>query len=112
VFLSTPIPLGGLGLPPAPIGTLLAIQGVLNGLFQVFFFAWIHDRWGSKNTFIVGIFSAIPAFVLFPVANVLARTQGYSIAVWVVIGLQTIASLSINLSYGQCSLHNLPTFFF
>jgi len=101
VFLSTPIILGGLGLPPSSIGTLLSIQGILNGLFQVFFFARIHDRWGSKNTFMAGISCAIPAFVLFPVANALARTQGYGIAVWLVIGLQSIAAISINLSYAS-----------
>jgi hypothetical protein len=107
VFLSTPINLGGLGLPAPSIGTLLSGQGILNGLFQVFFFAKIHDRWGSKKTFIAGISTAIPAFIMFPIANALARTQGYSIAVWVAIALQTTSGILLNLSYGQCSLHNL-----
>jgi hypothetical protein len=48
VFLSTPIILGGLGLPTPFIGALLAGQGILNGMFQLLFFAKIHDRWGSK----------------------------------------------------------------
>ena len=107
VFLSTPINLGGLGLLPPSIGTLLSGQGILNTIFQVFFFARIHDRWGSKKTFIAGISAAIPAFIMFPVANALARTQGYSIAVWAAIGLQTISLPTFGLSYGQCSLHNL-----
>jgi hypothetical protein len=107
VFLSTPISFGGLGLPTPSIGTLLSGQGILNGIFQVFFFARINDRWGSKKTFIAGISTAIPAFIMFPVANALARTQGYSIAVWAVIALQTISCISLSLSYGQCSLHNL-----
>jgi hypothetical protein len=100
VFLSTPIPLGGLGLPPSSIGKLLSVQGISSGIFQVFFFARIHDRWGSKKTFIAGISSAIPVFILFPVANALARNQGYSIALWVVIGLQTIAAVLVHLSFG------------
>ena len=107
VFLSTPINLGGLGLPPPSIGTLLSGQGILNGLFQAFFFAQIHDRWGTKKTFIAGISSAIPAFIMFPVANALARTQGYGIAVWTAIALQLILGVSLNMSFGQCSLHNL-----
>ena len=110
VFLSTPINLGGLGLPPSSIGTLLSGQGILNGIFQVFFFAQVHDRWGSKKTFIAGICTAIPAFILFPIANALARTQGYSIAVWAAIGLQTISTISFGLSYGQCSLYKLFLF--
>jgi len=101
VFLSTPILLGGLGLPPSTIGKLLSIQGISHGIFQVFFFAKIHDRWGSKNTFIAGIISAIPVFLLFPVVNALARTQGYSLAVWLAVGLQSFVGISISLSYGS-----------
>ena len=100
VFLSTPVELGGLGLPPSTIGTLLSIQGISNGIFQVFFFARIHDRWGSKKTFIAGISTAIPAFIMFPVANALVRTQGYSIGVWAAITLQNISAFSMGLSYG------------
>ena len=100
VFLSTPINLGGLGLSTASIGTLLCGQGILNGIFQVFFFAQIHDRWGSKKTFIAGVFTAIPAFIMFPVANAFARTQGYSVAVWAAIALQIISVISLGLSYG------------
>ena len=104
VFLSTPIDLGGLGLSPPYIGTLLSGQGILNGLFQVFFFAQLHDRWGSKKVFIVGISAAIPIFILFPVANALARIQGYSITVWAAIALQTILTVTLGLSFGQCFL--------
>ena len=111
VFLSTPINLGGLGMSTPTIGNLLAVQGILNGIFQVFFFARIHDHWGSKKTFITGICSVIPAFIMFPVSNALARTQGYSIAVLAAIALQTISGITIGLSYGQYSLHNLFFFF-
>ena len=105
VFLSTPVHLGGLGLPPSLIGTLLSIQGISNGIFQVFFFARIHDRWGSKKTFLAGVSTAIPAFIMFPVANALVRTQGYSIGVWAAITLQNISAFSMGLSYGPCFLH-------
>ena len=104
VFLSTPIHLGGLGLSPPSIGSLLSIQGILIGLFQVFFFARIHDRWGSKKTFITGITSTILVFLMFPVANTLARTQGYSTAVWTAIGIQIVTGILLGLSYGQYSL--------
>ena len=101
VFLSTPILLGGLGLPPSSIGTLLSAQGFLNGIFSAFFFAKIHDRWGAKKTFIAGVASAIPATVMYPVANTFARAQGYSVAVWIAIGIQIIAAILHNLSFGQ-----------
>ena len=103
LFLSTPIHLGGLGLQPSTIGTLLAIYGVLNGVFQVFFFAQMNDRWGSKRVFFCGIASAIPAFALFPVINYLARHQGYSTAVWLAVGFQIALSIVLCLSFGQHS---------
>ncbi|CAA7266816.1 unnamed protein product [Cyclocybe aegerita] len=100
LFLSTPIHLGGLGLPPQTIGKLLSIFGVLNGVFQVFFFAQIHDRWGSKRVFFWGLASASPAFATFPLINHLAVLQGYSTVVWIVVGFQIVISIALSLSYG------------
>ncbi|THH19255.1 hypothetical protein EW146_g1876 [Bondarzewia mesenterica] len=100
LFYSTPIELGGLGLSPPTIGLILSIFGILNGVFQVFFFARIHDRWGTKNVFVAGLLSVIPCFALFPVMNVMARTEGMSVAVWCAVALQTVISVAISLSYG------------
>jgi len=100
VFLSTPIEMGGLGLAPPTIGKLLSVLGLLNGLFQVCFFAKIHDRWGSKRVFIAGLMFSFPAFALFPVINILARQQGYSPVVWMAIGAQILVFMILNLSYG------------
>jgi len=99
LFFSTPIHLGGLGLPPSTIGNILAIFGVLSGVFQACFFAQIHDRYGSKNVFMWGVASAIPAFASFPVINLLARWNGYSIAVWLVVGFQIVISLALSMAY-------------
>lgn len=100
VFLSTPIHLGGLGLSPPTIGSILAVFGVLNGLFQLLFFARIHDYWGSKKVFIAGIVSAVPVFALFPIINHLARIHGLSMIVWVAVYAQIVVSVILSLSYG------------
>ncbi|KAF9480005.1 major facilitator superfamily multidrug-resistance, DHA1 sub-family [Pholiota conissans] len=100
LFLSTPIEMGGLGLPPPTIGHLLSIFGILNGLFQAFFFAQINDHYGSKKVFIAGIASALPVFATFPLINYLARAQGYSTLVWAVVLFQIVISIAISLSYG------------
>ena len=102
LFLSTPIHLGGLGLPPSTIGNILSIFGVLNGVFQVFLFARAIDRWGSKRVFSLGIASGIPMFALFPVINYLARHHGYSMTVWMAVGFQIVMSVALCFSYGQC----------
>ena len=101
LFLSTPIHLGGLGLPPSTIGNLLAIFGVLNGVFQIFFFARINDHWGSKRVFFWGVASGIPIFASFPVINYLARHNGYSTMVWIAVGFQIVISIGLGLSFGQ-----------
>jgi hypothetical protein len=45
VFFSTPIALGGLGLDPPVIGTIISFFGILNGVITVFFFSrMIDDR--------------------------------------------------------------------
>jgi hypothetical protein len=48
LLFATPLEFGGLGLDPPRIGNILATYGVINGLFQILFFADLHDRFGSK----------------------------------------------------------------
>ncbi|RDB26101.1 Protein ZINC INDUCED FACILITATOR-LIKE 1 [Hypsizygus marmoreus] len=100
LFLSTPIALGGLGMPPSIIGNILSAYGILNGVFQVFFFARIHDYFGSKKVFIAGIASAFPAFLSFPILSHLAKAQGLSVTVWAIVAFQIVVSIGLSLSYG------------
>ncbi|PFH48474.1 hypothetical protein AMATHDRAFT_149810 [Amanita thiersii Skay4041] len=100
VFFSTPIEDGGLGLSPLQIGKIMSTYGILNGIFQICFFARIHDWWGSKKTFIVGVAATLPVFAAFPVINYLARVDGYGLSVWMVVGLQVVLSILISMSYG------------
>jgi MFS family permease len=101
LFFSTPIELGGLGMSPSTIGQILSAYGVLNGVFQVLFFARIHDYWGSKKVFVAGIVSAFPVFAAFPLMSYIAKTQGLSTMVWAVVAFQTVISIGLNLSYGE-----------
>ncbi|EAU85340.2 hypothetical protein CC1G_07610 [Coprinopsis cinerea okayama7 len=100
LFLSTPIEMGGLGLPPPIIGNLLSIYGVFNGVFQVFFFAKINDRFGSRNTFLAGMAFAIPAFALYPLLNMMARSQGLTPMVYGLVVFQILISIGMSLCYG------------
>lgn len=104
LFFSTPVEAGGLGLLPPTIGKILSCFGVLNGVVNVFFFAKIHDRWGTKNVFTAGIASAILVFATFPILNTIARAQGLSIAVWVGVALQVMISVLLSLSYGELTV--------
>lgn len=101
VFFSTPIELGGLGLPPHHIGKIFSIYGIANGFLQIFYFAKTQARFGPKNVYLAGIASSLLVCVSFPVINALARSAGENdIFVWLAVGFQIIASIFISFSYG------------
>ncbi|KAF9236266.1 major facilitator superfamily domain-containing protein [Melanogaster broomeanus] len=99
VFYATPIELGGLGLDPPRIGNILSINGVVSALFQMFFFADLHDRFGTKVIYFVSMTSAIPLVLTYPVINALGRAQGLNWLVWSVIGLQLALSIVFGMTY-------------
>ncbi|KAJ7359951.1 hypothetical protein DFH08DRAFT_953042 [Mycena albidolilacea] len=105
LFFATPIELGGLGLPTARIGNLLTVFGLLNGVFQVFFFARIHDYLGSKTMFIVGLASALPTFGALPLMNHIARFHGVNVLVWAIALTHVILSIGLSFSYGAVFIY-------
>ncbi|KAK2459582.1 hypothetical protein APHAL10511_008392 [Amanita phalloides] len=100
VFLSTPIPDGGLGLTPRAIGTFSSIVAIITGICQVFIFPRMHDHLGSRNFFIFGILTALPTFGFWPVLNWMAKTGGYSGSVWFALALQTSCSIITQMAFG------------
>ncbi|THV01055.1 hypothetical protein K435DRAFT_854165 [Dendrothele bispora CBS 962.96] len=105
LFLSTPIDLGGLGLPPSIIGRWVAAFGICNGLVEVLFFAWMHDTLGPKFTFLTGIVSGIPTFALFPAISLVAKTYGLGIWVWSLVSLQIAFSSLMSFSFGAIFIY-------
>jgi MFS family permease len=101
VFYATPVDLGGLGLDPPRIGNILAVFGIVNGLFQVFFFAWLHGRFGTKTLFACGITLSVPIIIGFPIINMLGRTYGIGMTVWLAVGLQLALSIPFNMCFGS-----------
>ncbi|KAG1725313.1 major facilitator superfamily domain-containing protein [Suillus lakei] len=99
VFYSTPIELGGLSLDPPRIGAILAASGVAHGIFQLLFYARLHDRFGAGAIHIAGVGSGIPIIILFPVINALARVHGLGLAVWLCVGVQLSLATSLVMCY-------------
>ncbi|KAF8074654.1 major facilitator superfamily domain-containing protein [Lyophyllum atratum] len=101
LIYSTPICFGGLGLTPATIGSILGVWGVINGLVQVFGFAWVRKRVGHRNCYMLGIGGLGVCFALFPVLAVLARWDGGRVGPWVWFGimLQLTAYMLSYMSY-------------
>ena len=105
LFLSTPITLGGLGLDPPIIGSVMSFYGVLNGVFIFFFFSRLTDYFGVKRVYVMGISASVPCFALFPILNHLARNSiersgELGVEVWLVVGLQVAMSVLVSMCYG------------
>ncbi|KAG1858686.1 MFS multidrug-resistance DHA1 sub-family [Suillus tomentosus] len=95
VFYATPIELGGLSLDPPRIGALLAASGIIQGIFQLLFYARLNDCFGARAVLITGVSSGIPIVILFPVANALARAYGIGMAVWLCVAVQLTLKTSL-----------------
>ena len=109
VFLSTPVALGGLGLDPPAIGTVMSFGSIMSGVFVVFFFPQMTNRFGMKRVYLMGVTAAVPCFALFPVINYLARNSiergdGLGTEVWVAVGFQIVAMVLIFMCYGTSAL--------
>ena len=100
VYLATPINMGGLGLDPPAIGTILASMEVLGGILQLLFFAQLHNRLGGKALFLATISLFIPIAALFPTMNHVSQVYGMTHFAWFLVGLQIFffacASLAIS----------------
>ncbi len=92
LFLSTRIRVGGLGLSLSAIGTFQSFSTLFIGISQLFVFPLMHDRWGSKNIFILGVFATLPRFVMWPVMNGIARSDGHPGLVYFALGSQVCCS--------------------
>jgi MFS family permease len=104
LFMSTPVVLGGLGLDPPIIGTVMSFFGILNGVFIVFFFARLTGYFGVKKVYVMGMSASLPCFLLFPIINRLARNSiersgGLGVEVWIAVGLQVVMSVLVCMCY-------------
>ncbi|TBU50435.1 MFS general substrate transporter [Dichomitus squalens] len=100
LFFSTPIELGGLGLPPSTIGTILGCFGIMDGIFQALFFAKFVDHFGPKRVFYVGMFMFIPLWCLYPIMSILAKAGGITTAVWLLVFTQLALCVIMDMAYG------------
>ena len=100
VYLVTPINMGGLGLGPPDIGTILASMEVLGGILRLLFFAPLRNRLCGKALFLATISLFIPIAALFPTKNHVTQEYGMTHFAWFLVGLQIFlfacASLAIS----------------
>ncbi|KAJ1311924.1 hypothetical protein OPQ81_010384 [Rhizoctonia solani] len=89
----------GLGFSPRTIGLILGLQGIITGVFQVFFFAPLHRRFGTKRLYVAGYLSYSALILSLPIMHGLV-VLGMRRAVWVVMGLHIAISCVAYMSFG------------
>ncbi|KAI0669571.1 MFS general substrate transporter [Trametes maxima] len=105
IYLATPIELGGLGLSPPTIGTILATCGMLSGAFQGLFFARLMARWGPKYLVQQGLLAFVPLYTLNVVMSLYAKAYGVTPLVWTLILLQQILLVIMDLAFGAVFIY-------
>ncbi|CUA78546.1 Protein ZINC INDUCED FACILITATOR-LIKE 1 [Rhizoctonia solani] len=82
---------GGLGFDPRTIGLVLGLQGIVTGLVQVFFFAPLHRRLGSKKLYVTGFLCYCLLILSIPVMHTLAALEMRR-TLWAILGLHVALS--------------------
>ena len=103
VYLATPLKMGGLGLNPSHIGTLLAAIGLFSSVFQLAFFPPLHSRLGGKPLFLITASLFFPVAALCPFTSRVGQEQGLSNLVWLLLGIQIFLFSCAHLSFGKPS---------
>ena len=108
LFLATPIELGGLGLTPPTIGTILATSGLAGGVIQLLFFARAIGKFGPKRVFQTGFLMFVPLYLLFPIINMYAKAHGITPGVWALVAMQMMMLVVMDMSFGEFSRARRP----
>ncbi|KAF9818790.1 hypothetical protein IEO21_02570 [Rhodonia placenta] len=101
LMYSSPISQGGLGFGSFTIGIVQGVAGVVSGVLQIFTFAWMHRKFGTKRLYIASFASYLFCICAFPLLSFLAKRDGrVSAAVWSMIVVQNAAYAATFMTWG------------
>ncbi|CAE6445274.1 unnamed protein product [Rhizoctonia solani] len=95
---------GGLGFSPRAIGLILGLQGIVTGLVQVFFFAPLHRRLGSKRLYVTGYLCYSLLILSLPIMHAFAVMEMRR-AIWVIIGLHIAISCPAFMAFSCVAIY-------
>ena len=100
LFYSSPIKIGGLGFPPAIIGTALAVFGITDGIVQASFGAKLIDWFGPKRMFCSAVLFFYPLTFLFPIMSAVVTVQGkVGPIIWILMMMQLLSMVFMDLAF-------------
>ncbi|KAF7357151.1 MFS general substrate transporter [Mycena sanguinolenta] len=100
LFMAMPIGIGGLGLPPNKIGSILAIQSIATVLFQLLFFAIFIRRFGERRVLTGAMSMFLLIFTLLPFISTMAAKSGLSATVWALVACLVSLSVVADMCFG------------
>ncbi|KAJ7217117.1 major facilitator superfamily domain-containing protein [Mycena pura] len=100
LVFAMPLAIGGLALPPAKIGAILAVQSMAIVVFQLLFFARFIRRFGERRVMIGGMSMYLFVFALFPVISITVQASGRTPIVWALVACLLALSVALDMSYG------------
>ena len=102
LFFAMPLDIGGLNFSTSVIGYITGSYGLVDAIFQIFFFSSIVRRWGERPVFIAAMSTFIPIFFLFPLINFLARGWNQSsFGVWILLGFLLMLLAFTDMAFGM-----------
>ncbi|KAG6884987.1 hypothetical protein C0993_006819 [Termitomyces sp. T159_Od127] len=101
LFLASPTSFGGLGLSAERTDNIVSVCEIINGIVQLMFFMKVHNHLGPKKSYMYGVTSAVPLFLMFPVMSILAKYVFKDVIIWTALGVQAVLFATFNLAFGE-----------
>jgi hypothetical protein len=101
LFFTMPIELGGVGLDPIHIGSILGGYRTLLAIFMATSSSRLIHYLGERRAFVLGIICAFVMWTIVPFINLYARHFGFSKGLWGGIALLVVPMCGVEMAYGE-----------
>ncbi|CAE6388720.1 unnamed protein product [Rhizoctonia solani] len=100
IVFASPVAVGGLGMQPATIGLVLALQGFVTGTATALFVPRMQRWFGMRTTYRCGVWLYLGQIWLLPAMHYAVKLNLASgMGVWVLVALYTIISCASPISF-------------
>ncbi|PFH51071.1 hypothetical protein AMATHDRAFT_143366 [Amanita thiersii Skay4041] len=100
LFMTMPPEIGGMGTSQVVIGYALGVQGAINGVVQVAFFAKVIRRFGERRIFLISMGTFPCMFALFPIMSMISKNNGPRWIVWTLLATILLLMIVMITGYG------------
>ncbi|KAG8688080.1 hypothetical protein FRC11_006091 [Ceratobasidium sp. 423] len=100
IVFASPVAVGGLGMQPATIGLVLALQGIVTGAATALFVPRMQRRFGMRMTFRCGVWLYLGQIWLLPAMHYAVKMNiAGGMGLWVLVALYAVISCASPISF-------------